>query len=68
MPERAQLTEGIARAIAMRSAVTSKRKLSIIEMNQLVEDLFQCEAAGFSPAGKPTYKAIPKAELDDFFQ
>ncbi|MEO0473432.1 MAG: DNA mismatch repair endonuclease MutL [Bacteroidota bacterium] len=68
MPERDKLTESIARTIAMRSAVTSQRKLSIIEMNQLVEDLFRCEAAGFSPTGKPTFKAIPKMELDDFFQ
>ncbi|MEM7374482.1 MAG: DNA mismatch repair endonuclease MutL [Bacteroidota bacterium] len=63
-----KLMERIARSIAMRSAVTSHEKMSILEMKNLYNDLFQCEAPGFAPNGKPTMKRLPVTELEDFFR
>ena len=60
-------TEGIARTVAMRSAVTSRQKMSMLEMRQMLQDLFQCEAPGFAPNGKPTMKRISFSELESFF-
>ncbi|GAB4426831.1 MAG: DNA mismatch repair endonuclease MutL [Bacteroidia bacterium] len=67
-PARALLTEQIARAIALRNAVTSPQKLNIIEMKQIVEDLFACDAPAFAPNKKPVYKVISSAELEVFFR
>ncbi|MEL6674873.1 MAG: DNA mismatch repair endonuclease MutL [Bacteroidota bacterium] len=63
-----QLFEGMARSIAARTAVTPNQKLSMLELRQMVEDLFRCTAPGFAPNGKPTYKEMPLSGLADFFQ
>lgn len=63
-----RMLENIAKSIAMRSAVTSRQKLSMLEMKRMCEDLFQCEAAGFAPNGKPTMRRIPLTELETFFR
>ena len=63
-----RLFETIARSLAVRAAVTSPHKLSIIEMKNMVEDLFACDSPAFSPGGKPTWKAFQVEELVNFFQ
>lgn len=60
--------EGIAKAVAYRSAVTSPHKLSSIEMKNMVNALFRCEAPGFSPSGRPIYKVLSMQELEQFFR
>ncbi len=65
-PER--LFETVAKSVALRSAVTSPHKLSILEMKNMVEDLFRCEAPAFSPGGRPTWKVFSTEELQAFFQ
>ena len=62
-----QQLEGIAKAIALRSAVTSPHKLSMLEMKNMLEDLFACEVPGYAPNGKPTYRRLPAQELASFF-
>ncbi len=63
-----RITEAIAKAISMKSAVTSGQKLSIIEMDRIVKELFQCEIPSFAPNGTPTFKVIPTVELEDYFK
>lgn len=63
-----RMFDTIAKSVALRSAVTSPRKLSIIEMKNMVDDLFACEAPAFSPGGKPTWKSFQVEELVNFFQ
>ncbi|RMG25595.1 MAG: DNA mismatch repair endonuclease MutL [Bacteroidetes bacterium] len=64
---REKLYESIARAVAMRSAVSMQQQLGQEEMKKLVKDLFKCEAPGYSPKGKPTYKEISVLELEKYF-
>lgn len=63
-----RMFDTIAKSVALRSAVTSPHKLSIIEMKNMVDDLFACEAPAFSPGGKPTWKSFQVEELVNFFQ
>ena len=63
-----QMMEGIARAVARRSAVTSSQKLSILEMKNMVDSLFKCSVPGYAPNGKPTIRTLDNDELDKFFQ
>ncbi len=63
-----RMFDTIAKSVALRSAVTSPHKLSIIEMKNMVDDLFTCEAPAFSPGGKPTWKSFQVEELVNFFQ
>ncbi|WNJ19598.1 DNA mismatch repair endonuclease MutL [Pontibacter sp. G13] len=65
---RTRLMEGIARAIARKSSVTSSQKLSILEMNQMIDDLFACQVPGFAPNGKPTFKQVSGIELEEYFR
>lgn len=62
-----RLFEGVAKAVAMRSAVTSSQKMSMIEMKNMANDLFRCEVPGFAPGGKPTFKVISSLELEEYF-
>ncbi|MEZ4774569.1 MAG: DNA mismatch repair endonuclease MutL [Bacteroidia bacterium] len=63
-----RLQEGVAKAVAYRSAVTSSQKLSMIEMKNIASDLFRCDVPGFSPTGKPTFKVITSIELEEYFR
>ena len=62
-----QVIEGVAKAVAIKSAVTPTQKLSIIEMRQILTDLFRCAAPAFALNGKPTYKVISQEDLATFF-
>jgi DNA mismatch repair protein MutL len=63
-----KLFEGVVRSVAMRSAISSRQKLSRLEMKNMINDLFRCEVPGFAPNGKPTYKVITAIELEEFFR
>ncbi|MCB0843523.1 MAG: DNA mismatch repair protein MutL, partial [Bacteroidetes bacterium] len=63
-----KLFESVVRSVAMRSAVGSRQKMSMIEMKNMVNDLFRCEVPDFAPNGKPTYKVITAVELEAFFR
>ncbi|MFK7925138.1 MAG: DNA mismatch repair endonuclease MutL [Bacteroidia bacterium] len=63
-----KIFEGIAKAVSYRSAVTSPHKLSSIEMKNMVNALFRCEAPGFAPNGRPTFKVLSMQELEQFFR
>jgi DNA mismatch repair protein MutL len=62
------LHEEIARAIALRSAVTSGKILSMLEMKNIVVELFRCDIPAYSPAGLPTWKIIRGEETVRFFE
>ncbi len=63
-----RLFETIARSVALGSSITSPHKLSIMEMKNMVEDLFACDAPAYSPGGRPTWKSFQTEELVTFFQ
>jgi DNA mismatch repair protein MutL len=65
---RNRIFEGIARAVALRSAIPGGQRLSVAEMRNLAEDLFRCTAPGYSPNGKPTFKEISPLELEEYFR
>lgn len=65
---KAKLSERLARAIAMRSALPSGKKLNAEEMRNLVERLLDCNHPAITPTGKPTYQRLDLAGLDRFFQ
>lgn len=62
-----KIYEGIARAVAMRSAINTRQKLNETEMKKLVQDLFRCEVPAYAPTGKPTYKQLSSVELEKYF-
>lgn len=63
-----KLFSNVAKTVAQRCAVTSRQKLSILEMKNLVADLFACEVPGFSPSGKVIFRQIGAKELEEFFK
>ncbi|MEO1417500.1 MAG: DNA mismatch repair endonuclease MutL [Bacteroidota bacterium] len=63
-----RLFEEVARAVAIKCAVTSSQKLSTLEMKNMVEELFKCQNPGFSPTGRPTFKEISGVELEEYFR
>ena len=62
-----KLFENIARSVARQSAITASQSIGEREMQQLLQDLFQCEAPAYSPAGKPVFRIISQQELATFF-
>ncbi|MDX2285162.1 MAG: DNA mismatch repair endonuclease MutL [Bacteroidia bacterium] len=65
---RSRLAEGIARAVARRTAISSNHKLSPAEMRNIANELFRCENPGISPSGKPTYRELSSVELEEYFR
>ncbi|MEL6134690.1 MAG: hypothetical protein AAFR59_15115, partial [Bacteroidota bacterium] len=63
-----RIFEEVARAVAIKCAVTSQQKLSTLEMKNMVEELFKCQNPGFSPTGRPTFKEISGVELEEYFR
>jgi DNA mismatch repair protein MutL len=46
--------ENLARSLARKSALKPGTKLSVLEMNNLIEQLFACKNPHFAPNGHPT--------------
>ncbi|MEJ2055795.1 MAG: hypothetical protein P8X42_17920, partial [Calditrichaceae bacterium] len=60
--------EKIAAAYACKNAIKSGEKLSQLEMHNLVDQLFACEAPFFCPHGRPVIITIELDELDRKFK
>ncbi len=52
---------------ACHAAVRAGRQLSVAEMNALLRELEQTERGGHCNHGRPTWRALPLAELDALF-
>ena len=57
----------LARALAKSMTIQKTQKLSPIEMNNLIDNLFACETPNISPNGKATLITITFEELKDKF-
>lgn len=60
--------EDIARVVAMRCAISSQQQLSPVEMKNIKEELFRCQAPAFSPNNKPTYRELSPVDLEAYFR
>ena len=54
--------ESVARSLAKQAAVKAGNRLSLEEMNQLIDELFACKEPTYSPDGKPCLRML---SLDD---
>ena len=59
--------ETLLRTVAWQQAVKAGVSLSEKEMQNLVNDLFQCQQPNASPSGKPTYLEFKKDQLEKMF-
>lgn len=61
-------TENLARSLAKSAAVRKKQKLEQEEMQELVDQLFACEAPYKSPSGRNCFIAFDLEELEKRFR
>ncbi len=59
--------ENIARSMARSAAVKRGQTLSVADMQQLIDQLFACDAPFSSPAGRPTFIAYELEEIKKRF-
>ena len=59
--------EMLLRTVAWQQAIKTGISLSEKEMQNLINDLFQCHQPNSSPAGKPTYLEFRKEQLEKMF-
>ena len=57
----------LAMSLARSSSIKNGRKLSLAEMNTLVDQLFACDTPYLSPNGKPIIIKVNEEELDQRF-
>ena len=62
------MVERVAKSVACRASIMAGDKLTLEEMNALVDQLFACETPYFCPHGRPTMITISTDELDDRFE
>ena len=62
------MQERVAKSVACRASIMSGDKLTLEEMNSLVDQLFACQTPYFCPHGRPTMITISMEELDDRFE
>jgi len=60
--------ENMARALSKRSAMKYGVKLSVMEMNSLIDQLFACQNPNYSPSGEPTFITFSLEKLSAFFK
>jgi DNA mismatch repair protein MutL len=53
---------------ASRSALSANKRLTIMEAQSLVNQLFDCEQSAFCPKGKPTMVHLDQEDLSKLFQ
>ncbi|EAY29540.1 DNA mismatch repair endonuclease MutL [Microscilla marina] len=58
----------LARSLAKRSAIRTGAKLTAIEMNLLVDQLFASSNPNYTPDGRPTLVMLPLDKMKDFFE
>lgn len=66
--EKSKILESIAASVACHTSIRAGRKLSISEMNKLVEDLHNCETPFSCPHGRPIIWSLSKYELEKKFE
>ena len=59
--------DNIARAIAKRMSVRPAQKLTVLEMNSLIDRLFACENPTYAPDGRRTFHIITLAHIAALF-
>ena len=57
----------LARSIARKTGVKQGDELSIVEITNLFEELFQCENPYFDISGKRTLKILSASDLEKLF-
>jgi DNA mismatch repair protein MutL len=60
--------ENIARAMAQRSAIKRGTKLSAVEMNALIDQLFGCKNPNYAPNGQLTFFILDLEKIANFFK
>jgi DNA mismatch repair protein MutL len=60
--------EMLLRTVAWQQAIKAGVSLSEKEMQNLINDLFQCQQPNASPSGKPTYLEFKKDQLEKMFK
>jgi DNA mismatch repair protein MutL len=60
-------TENLARSIARRSAMKPGTRLTIMEMNTLIDKLFACRTPNYSPAGNATFVIMDLDKISKLF-
>jgi len=59
--------ESLIRAIAKKSATPPGRKLTLDEMVSLIDQLFACENANYTPSGQPTFVILDHQKIEELF-
>ena len=59
--------EKLARSMAKAECIKGGRTLSVLEMQNLIDELFACEQPFYSPVGKPTTVNVPLEEFEKKF-
>ena len=64
---RQEAQEAIALSMAQSSAVVYGQVLTHVEMNQILDELFKCEASAITPDGKTIYAVIDNKSVEKLF-
>ncbi|HEY8402261.1 MAG TPA: DNA mismatch repair endonuclease MutL [Cytophagaceae bacterium] len=59
--------ENLARSLAKKSAIKPGTKLSLIEMNTLIDQLFACKTPTYAPNGNPSLIIMDMGKIGRFF-
>lgn len=59
--------ENLARALARRSAIRSGTKLTLLEMNTLIDELFACKFPNYTPTGNLTIVTMEIGKIAKLF-
>ncbi len=59
--------ENLARALAKRSAIRAGNKLSLIEMNSIIDQLFACKTPNYAPDGNLTVVMLDMDKIGRLF-
>lgn len=68
LPLHLDLQENIARSIASRTAIPATKKLSVPEMQSIIDRLFGCQQPYTSPSGGKTMLLVEWANIDTQFE
>lgn len=60
-------SENLARSLAKRSGLKSEQKLSVEEMNSIIDSLFACSNPNYTPSGKLIFYILPLQKIEGFF-
>ncbi len=59
--------ENLIRSLARRSSMKSGTRLSTMEMNSLIDNLFACKVPNYGPNGNPTFVILEMDKIAKFF-